>query len=215
MKLSPGDRKFLRSIHVTANPVFVDDTKFLADCGISTALTPEEFQDANTHRDFSNCRGCGAHTFEQHAQNCPHRALDGTEHLDGTQQQLVECGLDPFNRTDYLNLAFAGHPPAELYGEIEEMLPDNLRDEINNAPSAGECGEPRHEATESDDDDCLPRDSRLNERSSSTDTDVFNACTCGSGCAQLRTQFEDFCGDCADADQMNYFLYERGLRETP
>ena len=52
---------------------------FLQSCGISTALTPGEFHSVNKHRDISPCRGCGAHTFEQHAQNCPHRALDGTE----------------------------------------------------------------------------------------------------------------------------------------
>jgi hypothetical protein len=73
--------------------------------------------------------------------------------LDGTQRLLMECGADPFNRADYLMLAFAGKPPAELDGEIEAMLPENLRDEINNAPSAGECGEPSHEPTETDDED--------------------------------------------------------------
>lgn len=47
--------------------------------------------------------------------------------LDGTQQLLVKCGLDPYNRSDYLRLAFAGNPPAELDGEIEAMLPDGIR----------------------------------------------------------------------------------------
>lgn len=150
-KLSIFDRKFLASckVRVEGRRRWYSDRSFLQACGIS----PEGFRDENTHRDISNCRGCGAHTFEQHAQNCPHRALDGTEQLDGTQQLLVECGLDPYNRMDYLRLAFAGNPPAELDGEIEAELPENLRDDINNAPSAGWCGEPSHTPVDPDEDD--------------------------------------------------------------
>jgi len=51
--------------------------------------------------------------------------------LDGTQQLLVECGLDPYNRTDYLLLAFAGNPPAELDGEIEAMLPEEFQTDFD------------------------------------------------------------------------------------
>jgi hypothetical protein len=150
-KMSIFDRKFLASckVRVEGRRRWYSDRYFLQACGIS----PEGFRDENTHRDISNCRGCGAHTFEQHTAECRHRALDGTEQLDGTQRLMAQHGLDPLNRADYPRLAFAGHPPAELDGEIEEMLPENLRDEINNAPSAGECGEPSHEPSETDDDD--------------------------------------------------------------
>jgi len=128
-KLSIFDRKFLASCKVRVEGRRRwSDAMFLQSCGISTALTPEEFQSENKHRDISPCRGCGAHTFEQHPPDCPHRALDGTEQLDGTQQLLVECGLDPYNRMDYLRLAFAGNPPEEpLDGEIEAELPDGIR----------------------------------------------------------------------------------------
>src|ERR1700691_4053078 len=99
-KLSNFDRKFLASckVRVEGRRRWYSDRSFLQACGISS----EGFRDENTHRDISNCRGCGAHTFEQHAQDCRHRALDGTEELDGTQQLLVECGLDSYNRAEYL-----------------------------------------------------------------------------------------------------------------
>jgi hypothetical protein len=128
-KLSIFDRKFLASCRVRVEGRRRwSDAIFLRSCGISTALTPEGYQAENTHRDINNCRGCGAHTFDQHAQNCPHRAPDCIEKLDGTQQLLVECGLDPYNRMDYLRLAFAGNPPKEpLDGEIEAELPDGIR----------------------------------------------------------------------------------------
>jgi hypothetical protein len=131
-KLSIFDRKFLASCNVRVEGQRRwSDAIFLQSCGISTTLTPEEFQSANKHRDISPCRGCGVLTFGQHTKDCPDRALDGTEQLDGTQQLLVECGLDPYNRTDYLLLAFAGNPPAELDGEIEAMLPEEFQTDFD------------------------------------------------------------------------------------
>jgi len=64
---------------------------------------------------------------------------------DGTVQQLEELGI-PVTRANYLALAFAGKPPKEpLDGEIEEMLPDGIRnedDDIGNSPTAGMSDEP-------------------------------------------------------------------------
>lgn len=65
--------------------------------------------------------------------------------LDGTMRLLMQLGL-PLTRENYLRLAFAGNPPEEpLDGEIEAELPLGLQiADINNAPSAGDCGEPDH-----------------------------------------------------------------------
>jgi hypothetical protein len=87
---------------------------------------------------------------------------------DGTVRILQSLGL-PVTRENYLMLAFAGHPPKELDGEIEAMLPEELRaeedseedsdddnDDTCDAPSAGPCGEPSHtpvNATDPEEDD--------------------------------------------------------------
>jgi ribosomal protein L37E len=65
-------------------------------------------------------------------------------HPDGTQGLMERYGLDPTDRDDYLRLAFGGNPPQEpLDGEIEAELPLELQiADIDNAPSAGDCGEP-------------------------------------------------------------------------
>ena len=126
-KLTRYDRNFLAACKISADPPRYSDFSFLKACGVDPRLTPEEFQSENKHRDITPCRGCGAKTFEQHTQDCRHRALDGTEQLDGTQQLLAECGLDPYNRADYLLIGFAGTPPDELDGEVEAMLPDGIR----------------------------------------------------------------------------------------
>jgi hypothetical protein len=78
--------------------------------------------------------------------------------LDGTQRLMVGLGLDPYDRSEYLRLAFMGHPPAELDGEVEAELSDGIRlqdeDDIGDAPSAGFCGEPSHgPAADPDEDD--------------------------------------------------------------
>ena len=71
---------------------------------------------------------------------------------DGTVKILERLGI-PVTRENYLRLAFAGHPPVELDGEIEAMIPEELRadentdddnDDTCDAPSAGWCGEPPH-----------------------------------------------------------------------
>lgn len=64
-------------------------------------------------------------------------------HPDGTQRLMERYGLDPTDRDEYLRLAFGGNPPQEpLDGEIEAELPLELQmDDINDAPSSGECGE--------------------------------------------------------------------------
>ncbi|MGA7791397.1 MAG: hypothetical protein WCA19_00070 [Candidatus Acidiferrales bacterium] len=141
-KLSLSARKFLAACRISAERPRHSDEEFLHACGIDTTLTPEEFRDANKHRDFSDCRGCGARTFEQHTAECRHRTLDGTERL------LNQFGI-PATRENYLALAFDGKPPQEpLDGEIEAELPIELQREnmadINNAPSAGECDEPSY-----------------------------------------------------------------------
>jgi hypothetical protein len=64
---------------------------------------------------------------------------------DGTVRLLEIFGI-PVTRENYLQLAFSGNPPLEpLDGEIEAELPLELQiDDINNPPSAGDCGEPDH-----------------------------------------------------------------------
>jgi hypothetical protein len=64
---------------------------------------------------------------------------------DGTVRLLEKFGI-PVTRENYLRLAFAGNPPqGPLDGEIEVELPPELQMvDINNAPSAGNCGEPSH-----------------------------------------------------------------------
>lgn len=67
---------------------------------------------------------------------------------DGTVKLLQQYGI-PVTRENYLRLAFAGNPPEEpLDGEIEAELPRELQrvntDDINNAPSAGQCDEPSY-----------------------------------------------------------------------
>jgi len=67
---------------------------------------------------------------------------------DGTVELLERFGI-PVTRENYLLLAFAGSPPDEpLDGEIEAELPTELQrvnaDDINNAPSAGQCDEPSY-----------------------------------------------------------------------
>jgi hypothetical protein len=61
---------------------------------------------------------------------------------DGTVRLLEKFGI-PVTRENYLQLAFAGNPPQEpLDGEIEAELPRELQmDDINGAPSSGECGD--------------------------------------------------------------------------
>ena len=148
-KLSLFDRKFLAACKIsTAIEPFTDAT-FLHACGIDTTLTPEEFLDANKHRDISNCRGCGVRTFEQHSAECQHRALDGSradfeaqrmalanriaqhsapDELDGTCRLLLAAGI-PVTAENWMNLQFAGRPPAvgEVDGEILAELPDFVR----------------------------------------------------------------------------------------
>ena len=43
--------------------------------------------------------------------------------LDGTLRLLLEHNI-PITRESYLDLAFAGHPPAEIDGELAEELAD-------------------------------------------------------------------------------------------
>ena len=172
MKFTEQDLHFLKSCGIEAEPRRFTDNIFLRACGISTRLSPEEFREANKHRNFSACHGCGALTFEQHTVECRYGALDGTEQhtppvqLDGTMRILEKFGI-PTTRENYLNLAFAGHPPAELDGEIAAMLPKQFQnnlddaedDDICDAPSSGWCGEPSHTPVDStpendeDDDD--------------------------------------------------------------
>jgi hypothetical protein len=164
-KLSLFDRKFLTACHIRwTSARFEGDSKFLAGCGISSAPTPEEFLAANRHYDIAPCRKCGVNSFEQHAAGCPHGAPlpnhitahdedirkcaeriakhQAPMQLDGTCRLLLAIGL-PLTRENYLRLAFAGKPPEEpLDGEIEAELPKELQmDDINDAPSSGECGE--------------------------------------------------------------------------
>ena len=49
--------------------------------------------------------------------------------LDGTQRLLVKCGVDPYNRAEYIRLASAGtiDPHEVLDGEIEQMLAPGIR----------------------------------------------------------------------------------------
>jgi hypothetical protein len=70
---------------------------------------------------------------------------------DGTLQLMKEHNI-PMTRENYLRLAFAGNPPAEpLDAEVEAELPEQfqrrlvrLDDDINDAPSAGDSGEPSY-----------------------------------------------------------------------
>jgi hypothetical protein len=175
--LSIFDRKFLASCHIQADGRRWTDETFLAACGISRAPTPEEILAANRHYDIAPCRTCGVKSFEQHAKSCPHGAPlpNGiTAHdddiqvcaeriakhqaplqLDGTCRLLLALGL-PLTRENYLQLAFAGHPPEELDGEIEAELPEQFQtwdDDINDTPSAGDSGEPSHTPVAPDDDE--------------------------------------------------------------
>jgi hypothetical protein len=94
--------------------------------------------------------------------------------IDETCKMLLAAGV-PVTSANWMNLQFAGHPPAigKVEGEVLSMLPrwvravydpgfepdedDEEDDDICNAPSAGWCGEPSHtpkNATlESDEDD--------------------------------------------------------------
>jgi hypothetical protein len=111
------------------------------------------WQRANLHRDFSPCRDCGAKTYKQHALDCKHGAamvfVDSTQDktikalakriakhrapiqvvvtpFDGTSRILAAHGI-PITRETYLQLAFAGHPPAEPFdGELLAELPPQL-----------------------------------------------------------------------------------------
>ena len=74
--------------------------------------------------------------------------VSGIAQPDGTVRLLEQYGI-PVTRENYLRLAFAGNPPEEpLDGEIEAELPKELQrvntDDINNAPSAGQCDEPSY-----------------------------------------------------------------------
>lgn len=132
-KLSLFDRKFLATCKISTAVEPFTDAAFLHACGIDTKLTPEEFQYANKHRDFSNCRGCGVRTYDQHGHDCPHRALDGSwEAYEAMRLNVAR------KYAEHIAKHFA---PGELDGEIED-------DSINNAPSAGECGEPSHTTLE-------------------------------------------------------------------
>lgn len=61
--MTPFDRHFLRSLHVIA-----DEENFRLE-GLWL-----RWQDANTHRDFAPCDGCGVATGEQHTLDCPRGA---------------------------------------------------------------------------------------------------------------------------------------------
>jgi hypothetical protein len=58
--LTSRDIEFLRSIHVA-----VDEEEFRLE------MLWLRWRDANTHRDFSDCHGCGAATYHQHDLDCP------------------------------------------------------------------------------------------------------------------------------------------------
>ncbi len=178
-KLSLFDRKFLAVCKISAAVEPFSDMAFLHACGIDTRLTPEEFLYMNKHRDMTPCRGCGASTYDQHGQDCRHRALDGSwEAFEAMQKtvarnyakHIAECGADeaeadaicdapsagwcgepsyttldgipvdetvrmlqeagvPVTAENWMNLQFAGHPPAvgEVDGEVLAMLPDFVR----------------------------------------------------------------------------------------
>jgi hypothetical protein len=102
------------------------DRKFLKACGIAAEPTFDEQR-------MELARRIARHT-------APPVQLS-----DGTLKLLEKFGI-PATRENYLMLAFAGRPPQEpLDGEIEAELPLELQmADINNAPSAGDCGEPDH-----------------------------------------------------------------------
>src|SRR5579864_1688887 len=87
----------------------------------------------------------GRNTKMEKSQPTKPETISGTMQPDGTEKMLVELGL-PVTRDNYLRLAFAGNPPQEpLDGEIEAELPLELQiADINNSPSASDCGEPYH-----------------------------------------------------------------------
>jgi hypothetical protein len=121
-KLSLLDRKFLAACKISAEPLRYSDFSFLKACGVDPTLTPEEYRDANMHRDISPCRDCAATTFQQHAKTCRHRVA-----LGDTVQSMAALGI-PITRENYLRLAFAGNPPTPPFdGELAEALPDWVR----------------------------------------------------------------------------------------
>ena len=80
-------------------------------------------------RDFLNACGiCVEPTFAEQRMELAQRIATHVPpmQLDGTCRILLALGI-PLTRENYLMLAFAGHPPQELDGEIEAQLPEMFR----------------------------------------------------------------------------------------
>jgi hypothetical protein len=130
-KLSIFDRKFLRLCHIGPGDVRVfHDDAFRQAIGVAA----EDGYATDTSRRLMELLTqppvpptCALDEAEIQARADRIAQHTAPLQLDGTQQLLVECGFDPYNRADYLRLTFAGNPPAELDGEIEAELPDGIR----------------------------------------------------------------------------------------
>jgi hypothetical protein len=106
-KLSISDRKFLAACKISMTVEPFDDAKFLAACGVRV-----------DEPSFAEQRLELARRIARH---------QAPIQLDGTCRLLLALGL-PLTRENYLQLAFAGHPPEEpLDGEIEAELPEQFR----------------------------------------------------------------------------------------
>jgi hypothetical protein len=165
-KFSLFDRKFLASYHIGPADVRVfHDDAFRQSIGVAAedgygSDTSQRLMDAFLRPLASP----PMHDETQVAYDAKIQALadriakhEAPIQLDGTQRLMVGLGLDPYDRSEYLRLAFMGSRPAELDGEIEAELPDGIRlqdaDDIGDAPSAGFCGEPSHGPAEDPDED--------------------------------------------------------------
>jgi hypothetical protein len=84
-------------------------------------------------------------------------------------------------------------------------------DSICNSPSAGWCDEPSYEPVRLPRCTMCGRSTRSRQRVICKSCEALR-CDCGSG---MEAHIIGRCAECATADQMNYFLYVRGLRETP
>ncbi|MBZ5662385.1 MAG: hypothetical protein LAO08_18440 [Acidobacteriia bacterium] len=84
-------------------------------------------------------------------------------------------------------------------------------DAICNSPSAGWCDEPSYEPVRLPRCTMCGRSTRSRQRVICKSCEAL-CCDCGSG---MEARIRGRCAECATADQMNYFLYVRGLRPTP
>jgi len=110
---------------------------------------------------------------------------------DGTVRLLEKFGI-PVTRENYLRLAFAGNPPAELDGEIEAELPIELQEPLNSAPSARDCDEPSY-------------------------TTIAGFPICSKCCKSTRNKSALICASCRNRTQLvltdedKHFLREIGI----